>query len=541
MRKSRVNVLKGKIGWEARVSDGFLHLRGTEGEDNPGLLDQRGQVLPWAILLMMVFLGFCAFTVDIGHGLLVKRELQASCDAAALAAAEVLPSSTYATVAQNFSAMTGGKNTYGEFSVGTPTVTPLCLTTVENWPAPYGVPCTSSPMVPNAVQVTETATVHNFFAGALGMPMMTVSAMSTASKGGKPQPFNVAIVLDTTPSMNSPDVNCKVNGKTLTQLQCATNAFQALLLGLNPSEDSISLFTFPNVTTTTVGNDYNCNSDNPTVGPYTFPSTTANSLSTMGYTTGSGKSATTVQETYQVTDWSSNYRTSDTTTSLNKSNSLTNAVGGTSCTGIQTSYENTYYAGAIYAAQASLTAEAAARPGTQNAIIFLSDGNATAKETYPTSSFTEGGTQYSAGAFYPGVNDMVVGSESTKVATSGGSYPSWVGECSQGLDAANYAKGQGTQFYSIAYGSPSTSSSSNCGSDRTNGSTHKNITPCQTMQQMSSGWSSGDYSYFYSDYFGGNNGCAAAGADQAITDLQQMIEAILGHMSGARLIPNGTT
>lgn len=537
MRKSRVDAMKGKTFRESRVSGGFLPLRGSEDGVSLRLLDQRGQVLPWAVLLMMVFLGFCAFTVDIGHGLLVKRELQASCDAAALAAAEVLPSSTYATVAQNFSAASGGQNTYGEFSVGTPTVTPLCLTTVENWPSPYGVPCTSSPMVPNAVQVTETATVHNFFAGALGMPTMTISAVSTASKGGKPQPFNVAIILDTTPSMNSPDVNCKVNGKTLTQLQCATNAFQAFLMGLNPSEDSISLFTFPNVTTTTVGNDYNCNSDNPTVGPYTFPSTTAKTLSTMPYTvtttTGWGKNqtttTTTVQETYQVTDWSNNYRTSDGATSLNQNNPLTNAVGGTNCTGIQTSNENTYYAGAIYAAQASLTAEAASRPGTQNAIIFLSDGNATAKESNP------------GGDFSPGSNDMATGNQSTTVATDLGTYPSWVGECSQGLDAANYAKSQGTQFYSIAYGSPTTSSSSNCASDRSTSATHKNITPCQTMQQMSSGWSSGDYSYFYSDYFGGNNGCAASGAAYGIGDLEGIINAILGHMSGARLIPNGTT
>jgi len=494
------------------------------------LTSDSGQVLPWAILMIMLFLGFCALTIDLGHGLLAKRELQAACDAAALAAAETLPSSTYATAAQTYSGMAGGKNIYNDLAVGTPTVTGLCLTTVQNW----GIPCSATN--PNAVSVTETATIPTFFAGVFGIPTMTISATSTASKGSKPQPYNVAIVLDTTPSMNSSDVNCKVNGKTLTQLQCATNAFQALLQGLDPSEDHISLFTFPNVTTTTVQNDYNCNSDNPTVGPYTFPSTTATKLTNMGYTTG----GTTVQETYQVTSWSNTYRTSDSSTSLNQNDPLTNAVGGTNCTGIQTSTENTYYAGAIYAAEASLQAEKAANPGTQNAIIFLSDGNATAKESYPTSSFTENGQRYSAGAFYPGVNDMVVGTESTTVATSGGTYPSWVGQCSQGLDAANYAKSMGTTFFSIAYGSPTSSDSGDCASDRQSGATHRNITPCQTMQQMSTGWSTGDTSYFYSDYFGGNNGCAAAGAAEGIGDLQSIIDAILGHMSGTRLIPNGT-
>ena len=63
--------------------------------------------------------------------------------------------------------------------------------------------------------------------------------------------------------------------------------------------------TFPNITTTSVGNNYDCTSSNPTAGPYTFPSTTAGSLTNMTYKTGS----TTVTETYQVTGFLSDYRT----------------------------------------------------------------------------------------------------------------------------------------------------------------------------------------------------------------------------------------
>ena len=530
MGKSRVNAMEGKMLRQSRVSGGFLDFRRVEGRNSLEFDDERGQVLPWAILLMMLFLGFCALTIDIGHGFLIKRELQASCDAAALAAAEALPSSSYSSIAQTYSAASSGKNTYGEFSVGTPTVTGLCLTTVKG--PPFNVNCTATS--PNAVQVTETATIQNFFAGVFGMPTMTITAQSTASKGSKPQPFNVAIVLDTTPSMNDQDNNCGA-----TQLQCATKAFQFLLEGLDPAVDNISLFTFPNITTTTVKNDYDCQSSNPTVGPYTFPSSTGTKFSTMGYTTG----GTTVQETYQVTGFLNDYRTSNSSTSLNSNSDLANAVGGNNCQGIQTSTENTYYAAAIYAAQAALTAEQAANPGTQNALIFLSDGNATAKEEYPTSSFREGGKNYSAGAFYPGVNDMVVGSESSTVATSGGSYPSWVGECGQGVDAANYATSKGTQVFTIAYGSPTTSSSSNCGSDR-NGGSHKNITPCQAMQQMSSGWNATpqDTSHFFSDYYvtGGDSGCQAADANNTITSLQNIVDAIVSDFSGARLIPNGT-
>jgi Flp pilus assembly protein TadG len=492
--------------------------------------EESGQVLPWVVLLMLLFLGMSALVVDVGQGVLVQRELQASTDAAALAAASVMPATNYATVAQNYSAMAGSKNTYGGLSVGTPVVTGLCLTTVATW----GLPCTSTS--PNAVSVTETATIPTFFAGILGMHFLTVSATSTASKGSKPKPYNLAIVLDTTPSMDTPDPNCVVNGKTLTQLQCASNAFQEFLTGFDPSLDSISLFTFPNVTTTTASNDYDCTSGNPTVGPYTFPSATATSLSTMPYsvttttTTGSWPNqhttttTTTVQETYQVTGFSTDYRTSDSATTLNNKSNLANAVGGSNCQGIQTSYENTYYAGAIYAAQAALNAQAQANKGTENAILFLSDGNATAK------------VQTAGGAFSPGTNDMVSSSsQSTSYATNSGTYPSWVGECSQGVDAANYAKSQGTEFYVIAYGSPTTSDSSDCASDRSSSATHRNITPCQAMQQMSSGTS-----YFYSDYFGGNNGCAASGAAYGIGNLAGIVDAILGQMTGARLIPNGT-
>lgn len=168
-----------------------------------GLGEESGQVLPWAVFLIFLFIGISAMVVDLGHGLLVKRELQASADAAALAAAATLPATNYAAVAQSYSAGTGGKNTYTELSVGTPTIKPLCLTTVAAW----GYPCTSTS--PNAVQVTQTATVPTFFAGILGIKNMTISATSMASKGSKPKPYNLAIILDTTPSMNTKDKNCK--------------------------------------------------------------------------------------------------------------------------------------------------------------------------------------------------------------------------------------------------------------------------------------------------------------------------------------------
>lgn len=501
-----------------------------------GLKDESGQVLPWLVLLIFMFLGMGALTIDVGHGLLVRRQLQASADAAALAAALTLPNSSYSTIGKSYSSFAGSKNAYFGYTVATPVITTRCSSTVAG--PPWNIPCTSTS--PNVVQVTETATFPTFFAGVIGFPTMTVNVMSTASKGAKPQPYNVAIVLDTTPSMDTYDSNC---GKT--QLQCATAAVQTILQGLAPSQDFVSLFTFPNVTSSSASNDYNCSSRRgPSTGPYTFPSKTATSLSTSPYNG--------TQMTYQITDYSNDFRGSDTSKSLSSSSNISLAVGGKSgCAGMATSNENTYYAGALYAAQASLIAAQAAHPGTQNALIFLSDGNATAKEQSP------------GGSWSAGTNDMVSSKSQAGTgnlyATNSGTYPSWVGQCGQGVDAANYAanytsggKADGTLIFTIAYGSSTQSTpdtydrygrltaSGNCASD-VNAGNHKNITPCQAMQQMSSGWPT-KTSHFYSDYYapGGDSGCQAADANNTITSLNDIAASIVGQLSGARLIPNGT-
>jgi hypothetical protein len=211
-----------------------------------------------------------------------------------------------------------------------------------------------------------------------------------------------------------------------------------------------------------------------------------------------------------------------------------------------TGNENTYYAGAIYAAQSSLVAEQALNPKAGNVMILLSDGNATAQQT-------------ANGVFNPGSNDMAVstseGPESTTVATSGGSYPSWVGQCGQAVDAAKAASTAGTIVYTIAYGSPTTSDSQDCYSDQKGGN-HQGITPCQTLQDMSTNYTNGDTTHFYSDYnftggsgssgkggkgsSGSNSGCVASGANSGTTAISDIYALIAAQLSGARLIPNGT-
>ncbi len=154
---------------------------------------------------------------------------------------------------------------------------------------------------------------------------------------GRPEPYNVAVVLDTTPSMTDTDSSCS----NKTQLQCAVVGIQNLLLGLEPSLDSVSLFTFPNLYTTDVSNEYNCaGTNNLTVPPYTFPYASATTMTTMPYTYTTytynrngqvtGSSTTTKQATYQVVDYSNDYKSSDAATTLNSGSNLVKAVGGKS-------------------------------------------------------------------------------------------------------------------------------------------------------------------------------------------------------------------
>jgi hypothetical protein len=214
--------------------------------------------------------------------------------------------------------------------------------------------------------------------------------------------------------------------------------------------------------------------------------------------------------TYQITGFLSDYRTSNSATSLNPNSALVQAAGGVIGCGSMTApnYDGvfgTYYAGAIYAAQSALVAEKAANPGSENVLIILSDGNATAPQTNGSNT--------------------VMGSP----ATGSGQYPSWVGECGQAVVAAKYATSQGTLVYSVAYGSEPTG----CTSDLNSGS-YPNINPCDTMADMASA-----PQYFYSDYHQSGSASVCV-AGQPVTSLSDIFTAISADLTTARLIPNNT-
>ena len=277
------------------------------------------------------------------------------------------------------------------------------------------------------------------------------------------------------------------------------------------SVDRVALFGFPNVSTSNVANYYGCSGSSPTHEPYTFPTAGATSYTVLS------------SSTYELVGFSSDYKTSDTATTLNPApkantgNNLVKASGGLSgCTAMDNpGGEGTYYAGVLYAAQSALVAEQAAFPGSQNVLIIISDGSADIP--YHTE---DGSGNYELGS-------------SGDVAT----YPGAKQECAQAVTAAQniatanqYGNGAiPTKVYSVAYGA--SAGASDCGTD-----TSPTITPCQTMQNIASAPQN-----FFSDYTASQNNGQCISASRPTTNLNQIFTIIAGDLAVAHLIPNGTT
>ena len=130
------------------------------------------------------------------------------------------------------------------------------------------------------------------------------------------------------------------------------------------------------------------------------------------------------------------------------------ASGQSNCTGIKApGGEATYYAQVIYAAQAALASEQAANPGSQNAIILLTDGDATA---CASNANTTAGACNSKSELL--ASEGTLNGTGTKTSNPTGyqsyAYPSALGECGQAVLAAQAAANAGTTVYTIGYGSP---------------------------------------------------------------------------------------
>jgi hypothetical protein len=513
---------------------------------------ERGQMIYMVVMMALTMMGVTAMVVDVGRTFIQYHQLVAATDAAALAGAQVLATSggtaaTATSTAMNYSSTTGDHNTFQDLSTVTTNVTLTCLSSA----VASGVPCYGGGSY-NAVKVVQTETLPTYFANAIGTPGVTLSATALAlMNGSQAGPYNIAIILDATLSQTSTDDNC---GSGVTEMNCELQGVQAFLQQLLPCNkidttcsfsngvasdavDRVALFTFPAMSVGTASINSNCTtpitaaaaatygypsdstygyyvtaSQTPWTGivtdvPYAFPTAGATS-----YVPGTSASS----PTYQVTPWESDYRTSPTATTLNPTSQIVKALGGVSgCNGMLPGNNDgnigTYYAGVLYAAQASLIAEQAANPGSKNAIILLSDGNATA----PQSNCANGSG---------GCGTTVTGMPSP--ANNSGTYPSYKNECGQAVTAGQYATAHGTKVFSIAYGAES----SGCTTDSSR------PTPCATMKSIAS-----SPGYFYSDYNQqGNNNTSCVGTASSSSNLTQIFLDIYPQLGNARLVPNNT-
>ncbi|MGA9671172.1 MAG: pilus assembly protein TadG-related protein, partial [Terracidiphilus sp.] len=362
--------------------------------------EESGQSMAILGFGVFVLLGLAGISIEIGHGYYALELLQASTGSAALAAAQGLPDASKAqTDATTYSAEALQWNRNNIMQVTSLTVTPYCSATIANPPASlgYGVPCQPLAIgdpAYNAVTVTQKAQFNTWFGniGPIHAPIFHLTATATAAMaGGNLTPYNIAIVLDTTGTMGLTDTSGDCGTGTFTAEQCALQGVQALLQSANPCAtlqnclsgsatpvDAVSLFVFPMRTGATAYLDSDCSalSSKPSTYPYTVPTHPAGTFSSSGILNGG--------DGYQILSFADGltYKATDLSNTLNTGDHLVNAAGD-GCPGIKTpGGRGTYLPQLIYEAGVALRQAQAARPGSNNALIILSDGNMDAAMNY---------------------------------------------------------------------------------------------------------------------------------------------------------------
>jgi Flp pilus assembly protein TadG len=360
--------------------------------------------------------GVAGLTIDVGRIYSAKSGFDAATESAALAGAYALQAAN-ANTASVQAAVTAWNTAYPAAGVtsSTATATLSCVTSTANLPACNGAN-------PNAVSVTQTATVTTYFLKALGMSSVTLTSTKKASKaGGATTPLNVMFVLDGTGSMGDADSNCTVPGKSNpTRFQCALYSIQSTLKVMPTAMDKAGLMVFPGLATQYSPTSHPCP---------TYPNSVPYYTSTIKYQIGAGLDATyndsagTLLTTSPLIQAVGIYKASG------ESGSLTPCVtnkGG----------QGSYLAEVLAKAQAALPVVA----GTQNVIIILSDGDFNASNAQLNNQTTYQTRQ-----------------------------------CDRAVTTAQAATAAGTKVFSVAYGA----ATSGCSSGDTRN-------PCTTMQSMAS-------------------------------------------------------
>ena len=279
---------------------------------------QRGQTLPLLAIFLVVLCGAAALTIDVGRAWYAKRQLQASVDAAALAAAGDLPSGggSFAAIATDYLR----KNPIQGTTSVAGSVRTRCLA--------------NAAICDNVVDIDETVTTPSIFGKVLGIGSYTISAHSSACNPCGEKPLDIVVVLDRTGSMGQ--------GGNPNKITNAKNGILGLLNFMDPNVVSIGLAVLPPVDS----------------GATVCQAGTRNS-----YNSASSK--------YLVVPLSNDYKSSG---ALNAASPLVSAVNCVQPGG------STGYAVAISAAESELAANG--RPDADHVIIFLTDGAANIGPAY---------------------------------------------------------------------------------------------------------------------------------------------------------------
>ena len=199
--------------------------------------DETGQVVVFALIVMVVLVAMTGFVVDVGHAYLVQRQLQAGVDAAALAGAQHLPDPSQTTqVAQDYGPSPGKKNATTAIDNAQTTVQMKCL---------QGVPgCSTQFNTYNAVKVSATSDVKTFFARVVGIDTIPVKAAATACSPCSAKELDIMLVLDRTGSMcqksNGADDHPQCN-----DMRSAKIGIKTFLGYMDPNLDHVGLAVFP--------------------------------------------------------------------------------------------------------------------------------------------------------------------------------------------------------------------------------------------------------------------------------------------------------
>ncbi len=296
--------------------------------------NEEGQSLLLVVAFLLVLLGFCALTIDVGHAYLAQRRLQSSVDSAALAGADSLPD-TAAAQAGAAQYGNGGSNTPNGVDNVQMNVSTKCLTSVPG--------CTTA----NAVIVKETGIVKTAFGGLFGLGSFTVHATATACSPCGSKPLDIMLVLDRTGSMCTTDTGADDHPECL-DMQNARNGMETFLKLMDPKLDHVGLAVLP-------------------------PAPANNACTTTSSPYYDDQSAR-----YVVVPLSSSYATS--TGQLVSNSPLVSTIECEQANG------TTSYANAIEAAQTELNGPDG-RPGVQKIIVLLSDGAANTGPSFMPASY----------------------------------------------------------------------------------------------------------------------------------------------------------